>query len=266
MKVSGKTIVVTGGGSGIGRELCLQLLHRGAKVITADLNEAGMKETAALAEEKASNLNCYPLNIADKTAVDAFAERMITEHGHVDGLINNAGIIQPFITVNELDFEQIERIMNVNFYGTLYLIKALLPHFLGRPEAHIANVASMGAFIPFPGQTFYGASKAAIKLLTEGLYAELDDTRVKVTLIMPGAVNTNITANSGIDNKQQDSQGKGMKILSAEKAASIMIKAIEKDKFRVLVGKDASFLDKFTRLFPTRAIRFIVKKMKGLDL
>lgn len=264
MLVKGKTIIVTGGGSGMGRELCLQLLQKEAKVIALDLNEKNLEETAQLSGKHKEEFFSYTLNVADKSGVDAFAVQVIQDHGHVDGLINNAGIIQPFIPVNDLDFDRIERIMNVNFYGTLYLTKAFLPHFLQRPEAHIANVASMGAFIPFPGQTFYGASKAAVKLLTEGLYAELQESKVGVTLIMPGAVNTNITANSGVEIKMATNSERAAKTLSAAKAATMMIDAIEKNQFRLLVGKDAKFLDLFTRFFPTRAIKFIVKQMKGM--
>ncbi|MCB0642136.1 MAG: SDR family NAD(P)-dependent oxidoreductase [Phaeodactylibacter sp.] len=262
MKIKDKVIVVTGGGSGMGRELALQLLSRGAKVAIADINEQGMKETAALAGDLSSNLSIHLLNIADKEKVAAFPQVVIDRHGAVDGIINNAGIIQPFIDVNDLDFERIERILQVNFYGTLYMVKAFLPHLLQRPEAHIANVSSMGGFIPFPGQTFYGASKAAVKLLSEGLFAELQHTNVHVTVIFPGAVNTNITTNSGVamsnTGNTEDFPG-----LQPDEAARIMIDGIESDKFRVLAGKDARFLDFMYRLSPKRAVRFIVKQMKS---
>ena len=124
---------------------------------------------------------------------------MIATHGVVDGLINVAGIIQPFVKLNDLDYEVIERVINVNLYGTIHMVKAFLPHLLERPVAHVANVSSMGGFLPVPGQTIYGASKAAVKLMTEGLYAELLDTNVGVSVIFPGAVATEITSNSGVE-------------------------------------------------------------------
>ena len=147
------------------------------------------------------------------------------------------------------------------------MTKAFLPHLLDRPEAHIANVSSIGGFIPFPGQTFYGASKAAVKLLTEGLYAELKDTTVGVTIIFPGAVNTNIMSNSGVTSKLAESTSKekqAQRTLPADKAANIMIEAIEKNKFRVLVGKDAKLLDFLYRLAPRQAVNFIVKQMGNM--
>jgi short-subunit dehydrogenase len=265
MLIHNKVIVVTGGGSGMGRELTLQLLKKGAKVATADINEAGLEETKSLAADLAGNLSTHVLNITDKEKVAAFPEEVIRIHGAVDGIINNAGIIQPFIDVKDLDYERIERIMNINFYGTLYMTKAFLPHLLERSEAHIANVSSMGGFIPFPGQTFYGASKAAVKILTEGLYAELKDTHVGVTVIHPGAVNTNITKNSGVEMRSDSSASDAQsKTLPADKAAEIMIEAIEKNKYRVMVGKDAKFLDLFYRFSPKRAVKFIVKQMGSL--
>lgn len=265
MKVSNKVIVVTGGGSGIGRELVLQLLAKGAKVAMADINATGMDETEKLAGVMGKNLSKHILNISEREKVHAFPEEVIAAHDSVDGIINNAGIIQPFIKVNDLDYEKIERIININFYGTLYMVKAFLPYLLERPEAHIANVSSMGGFIPFPGQTFYGASKAAVKLLTEGLYAELKDTNVHVTVIHPGAINTNITKNSGVEMLiGSDSSAQSLKTLSAAKAAEIMIRAIENNKYRVMVGKDARFLDIMYRLNPKRAVHFIVKQMRSL--
>ncbi|WP_305954202.1 SDR family oxidoreductase [Paenibacillus sp. FSL H8-0259] len=123
--------------------------------------------------------------------IGALPEQVIDQHGKVDGIINNAGIIHPFLKVNELEYDKIKLVMDINFYGTLYMVKSFLPYLLKRPVVHIANVSSMGGFLPVPGQTIYGASKAAVKLLTEGLRAELKDTNVKVTLVFPGGVSTN---------------------------------------------------------------------------
>lgn len=260
MKLHNKIIVVTGAGSGMGRELTIQLVQRGARVAMADINEQNMQETAQLAGP--DKVSVHVLNVADKAAVDAFPEAVIKAHGTVDGIINNAGIIQPFVHVKDLDFERIERIMHINFYGTLYMVKAFLPHLLKRPEAHIANVSSMGGFIPFPGQTLYGASKAAVKLLTEGLYAELKNTNVRVTIIFPGAVNTNIVANSGVQLLPAAADPEqAARALPASKAATIMLDGIEKNAFRILVGSDARMLDTIYRFNPRYAVNFIVKQM-----
>src|ERR1700744_1170459 len=265
MKVQNKTIVVTGGGSGMGRELILALLSKNAKVIGLDINQTGLEETVKLAGENGANLSTYVIDITDKSTVEQLAAKIIKEQGIVDGLINNAGIIQPFLRVNDLSYDLIDRVMNVNFYGTLYMVKAFLPHLLTRPEAHIVNISSMGGFLPVPGQTIYGASKAAVKLLTEGLHAELTGTNVKVTVVFPGGVNTNILKNSGLEMpKPGEGKGKTRTILSAAEAAQIMIDGMEKDKYRVLVGKDARIMDFLYRLNPKSAAAMITKQMSKI--
>lgn len=265
MKVQNKVIVVTGGGSGMGRELVLQLLAKGAKIVTIDINENALQETIALAAAKKDALKTFVVNITDKTAVEKLLNDAIAAFGFVDGIINNAGIIQPFVKVNELNYETIERVMNINFYGTLYMIKTFLPHLLTRTEAHIVNISSMGGFLPVPGQTIYGASKAAVKLLTEGLHSELATTNVKVTVVFPGAVNTNITKNSGLNVPAKPvAENKAMKTLLPAKAAAIIIDGMENNRYRVLVGRDAQFMDWFYRLSPAKAASIISKKMKAL--
>lgn len=265
MKVQDKVIVVTGGGSGMGRELVLHLLTKGARVAAVDINETTLRETAALAANHADVLSLHVLNITDKAAVEALPAEVIARHGAVDGIINNAGIIQPFVRLNDLGYDSIQRVLDVNLYGTLYMIKAFLPHLLGRPVAHIVNTSSMGGFLPVPGQTIYGASKAAVKLLTEGLYAELLNTNVSVTVVFPGAIGTNIAANSGIEIKvSPEMQKSAARVLPADKAAQIIVEAIEQDRYSVFVGQDAKFMDLMYRLNPQRAARFIYKQMKSL--
>lgn len=265
MKIQNKVIVVTGGGSGMGRELVLNLLSKNAKVIAIDINQNGLCETVALAGASNNKLSTFVVDITSKAAVEAFYDEAIAQFGFIDGIINNAGIIQPFVKVNQLGYEAIERVMNVNFYGTLYMTKTLLPHLLTRPEAHIVNVSSMGGFLPVPGQVIYGASKAAVKLLTEGLHSELASTNVKVTIVFPGAVNTNITKNSGLDAPKPPAGGnKSMKVLLPNKAAEIIIAGMERDRYRILVGKDASIMDYIYRLNPAYAAKFIYKKMKSI--
>jgi NAD(P)-dependent dehydrogenase (short-subunit alcohol dehydrogenase family) len=258
MKVGGKVWVVTGAGSGMGRELTLQLLRRGARVAAVDLNAAHLEETAVLAAA-GDRLSTHALDITDRAGVAALPAAVVAAHGAVDGLLNNAGIIQPFVPVGDLDDATIARVMDVNFYGTLHLVRAFLPLLVARPEAHIANVSSMGGFFPFPGQTIYGASKAAVKLLTEGLYAELLDTRVGVSVIMPGAIDTAITENSGVQPPAVEEGSARM--TSADKAARIMLDGIEKDRLHIHVGPDARLMGLAIKVAPRAAIRFVQRQM-----
>lgn len=263
MNVNNKVIVVTGAGSGIGRELTLQLLKKQANVVGVDLHLDSLTETQKIAGVGEGRFKAFVLDISNKEKVEALPNEVIQHFGAVDGIINNAGIIQHFILVNNLSYEEIHRVFNVNFFGTVFLTKAFLPLFLQRPEAHIVNISSMGGFLPVPGQTIYGAAKAAVKLFTEGLYAELKGTNVNVTVVFPGAIATNITENSGLG-KPKPSGNSKMKPLSAEKAAEIIIEAMEKNKFRVTVGGDSTFLDYLYRFSPKYATDFIQKKMTEL--
>lgn len=265
MKVSNKLWVVTGGGNGMGRELVLQLLAKGARVAAIDLNERSLAETATLAGNQAASLTTFVLDITDHTAVTILTARIAAKCGPIDGLINNAGIIQPFLKVADLGYPTIERVLNVNLFGTIYMTKAFLPHLIGRPEAHIVNISSMGGFVPFPGQVLYGASKAAVKLLTEGLASELAGTSVKVTVVFPGAVLTNISANSGVSGLPAPTGKKPPAIgVTPAKAAKIILKGIERNCVRVLVGTDAKIMDFLSRLAPRSAARLIQKVMSPI--
>ena len=255
MKVKDKKIIVTGAGSGIGRDLALQLLDKGAYVIALDINEVELNETKRIANNE--RLSIHVVDVASDESLNIFKSEYDKIYSEIDMLINNAGIIQPFINVNELDMDTIYRVMNVNFYGPLKLTKIFLPELLKRKEAHIVKVSSMGGFFPFPGQTVYGASKAALKLFTEGLYSELLNTNVKVTLVLPGAIATNISKNSNVEIKGDGN----FKMLSSKKAAEIIIKGIEKNKFKIYVGNDSKMMNIMYKLNDKKAIKLVNKKM-----
>lgn len=265
MKVQDKVFVVTGAGGGIGGQIVSVLLARGAKVAAVDLKEEALQ---ALKQSIGNTeaLSTHALNIADRAAVEQLPKAVIAAHGSVDGLVNCAGIVQPFVRVNDLDYDAIERVMNVNFYGTLYMTKAFLPELLQRPEGYVANVSSMGGFLPVPGQSVYGASKAAVKLLTEGLYAELLNTNVHVSVIFPGATKTNITKNSGVKAPTTASadQNQSFQMLSPEEAATIIVNGIEKNQPQIFTGKDSRTMNKLYRLNPVYATKLITKRMQSL--
>lgn len=264
MKLNGKVVVITGAGNGMGREMAIDAIARGAKVYGVDISEANLKATSALVSNPAS-FAFEVLDITNRELVSKLPTKVIAKFGSVDVLINNAGIIQPFVFVADLDFEHIDRVMSVNFEGPVNLVKAFLPELKKRSEAHIANVSSMGGYGPVPGQTIYGASKAAIKLFTEGLRSELKSTSVKVTAIYPGAIGTNIAANSGISMElPAGAEAPAMKMTPAPTAAKIMLDGIEADKARVFVGSDASMMDKLVRYMPVKAADIIYNQMKSL--
>lgn len=261
MRIRGKVWVVTGAGNGMGRELVLLMLTRGARVAAVDVSAAGLEETARLAGA-GERLSTHVLDITDRAGVEALPAQVVAAHGTVDGLLNNAGVIQPFLPVTELDDAAIGRVLDINLMGTVHMSRAFLPLLAERPEAHLANVSSMGGFFPFPGQTMYGASKAAVKLFTEGLYAELLDTNVSVSVIMPGAIATEITTNSGVATPEAADGAEGsVRMTAPDRAARIMLDGIEKDRLHIYVGTDAKLMSIAIKVIPKAAIRFVKTQM-----
>jgi NAD(P)-dependent dehydrogenase (short-subunit alcohol dehydrogenase family) len=265
MKVNGKVVVVTGAGSGMGRELTLELVKRGALVAAVDMRAETLEETKKLALAAGGKVEAFILDVSDDAKVNALPALVEAKLGSADALINNAGIIQPFVMIKDLTVEAAAKVMNVNFHGPLMLTKAFLPGLLSKPEAHILNVSSMGAYAPVPGQSVYGASKAAIKLFTEGLRSELLTSNVGVTIVFPGAIATNITANSGIEIPAgASSDASKFKTTDAGLAARLMVDAIEANKPRLCIGQDAKMMDIMSRINPVWAAGVIYKQMKSL--
>lgn len=276
MNLTDKVIVVTGAGSGIGRELALQLIAKGAIVAGADYNEQALLETKELlAQQNSDNksrFSCHVVDISNNEQVEKAAQSVVDQHGQVDGIINNAGIIQPFSHVENLAVEHMQRIFNVNWWGVVYMTQAFLPALKKSAQGRIVNISSMGGYMPFPGQVIYGASKAAVKLMTEGLMVELADTNVGVSVVYPGAVQTNITNNAPdmSDKAKQAAQQDEKKVgVTAQAAAQAIIKGIEKDKSRILVGSDCKVIDKLYRLMPVKTahlMSWLMKKFAGIDM
>jgi NAD(P)-dependent dehydrogenase (short-subunit alcohol dehydrogenase family) len=265
MRVGGRVFVVTGGGNGIGREVVLELLARGGRVAAVDIDEPGLAQTATLAGAGSVRLTAHVVNLTDRAAVQMLPDQVAAEHGPVDGVLNVAGIVQRFVRVSDLAYDEIERVLAVNFWGVVHVTKAFLPVLLQRPEASLVNVSSMGALVPVPGQSAYGASKAAVKLLTEGLYAELRGTSVAVTVVFPGGVGTNIMANSGVGMGNLDAaSGGAAKVTSPADAGRQIVEAVEKGTYRVRIGADARLLDRLSRLMPRRATALVADRMKSL--
>lgn len=266
MQVEGKVIVVTGAGNGVGRAVTLDALRRGAMVLGVDISGEGLEETANLAAAP-DRLATLQVDITDRAAVASLPAAAGEAFGAVDALIHLAAIIQPFVKVKDLDDAAIERVMNVNWWGTLHLNRAFLPVLLERPGGgHIVNTSSMGGFIPVPGQTIYGASKAAVKLLTEGLRAECRGTRVAVTVVIPGGMATNMPANSGVSVDIDPSKAADMakSLTTPEEAAAQILDGMARNAYRIVIGRDAQLMDLFYRVNPSGAAALMARQMKGL--
>ena len=268
MKSKGKVVVVTGAGNGMGRQACLELLRRGARVAGVDIKKESLDETKRIAGVTDEVFVSFVADISNQQEVANLAQKVVAKFDHVDGLINVAGIINKFKKVSELSYEDFHKVFGVNFYGTVHMVKEFLPFLMKRSEAQILNISSMGGYVPVPGQTIYGASKAAIKLFSEGLRSELKGTNVGVSVLFPGAVNTNISINSGAvtaaEAEQMASSAPKFKATDQVVAGKMIVDAFEKNPFHAFIGSDAKTMDRLSRLAPEKAANLIQKQMDSL--
>lgn len=262
LQIFEKVFVVTGAGNGMGRLVAVGLAQRGARVAAVDLDETGLIETQELVSGTAGSVSRHVVNVADRAAVAALAEIVPQLHGHVDGVVNIAGIIHRFAPFTELTTDEADRVMDVNFHGTVNMCRAFLPLLRERPAANLTNMSSLSALIPFASQTMYGASKGAVKQFSEGLYAELLDTNVRVVTLFPGNISTNLTVNSGVT--MIDAGGRKVRATTPDAAARKIIDGIVHDRFRVVVGTDARVLGTLARISAMRATGFVARQMNSV--
>jgi len=196
----GDTLVsVTGAGSGIGRETALAFARQGAELVISDIDEASVKETAAQLTARGGIAHAYVLDVADADAVEAFAERICTEHGVPDVVVNNAGIGQAGSFL-DTPAEQWDRVLDINLGGVVNGCRSFARRLVDRGTGgHIVNVASMAAYAPLQAMNAYCTSKAAVYMFSDCLRAELDAAGVGLTTICPGVINTNIVHTSRFD-------------------------------------------------------------------
>lgn len=254
--LANKVVALTGAASGIGRALAIQLAAKGCHLALADVDQKGLDETAALLPS-AVKVTTHIVDVANKEQVYQWAEDAVTAHGCVDVVINNAGVATQ-CSIDDIDYDNFNWVFDIVFYGVLYGTKAFLPHLRTRPDSHIINISSVNGFFPFPGNGPYNCAKHAVKALNQTLNQELRGSNVNVTSVHPGGIKTNIVRNSRMikpmsgDMSKSEAAAQFERIAgtSADKAASIIIKGMLKEKQRLLVGKDAYVLDALTRLFP----------------
>lgn len=256
-KLGGKLAVITGAGSGIGRETAYALADLGCEVVLADINVAGAEETAVECKARGVLTNVYPLDVSDTAAVNEFAEQVRRLHGVPDIVINNAGIALagPALAATE---EQIDRLFDINLRGVITGSRAFGRQMVERGTGgHIVNLASAAAFTPSRDLGLYAASKAGVLMFCESLRAELAEHRIGVTAICPGIVHTNITATADFAGSD-DEVGQRTKFdsfyakrgFTPDKVARDIVKAILANKAVVPVTPEAKFGYRSYRFFP----------------
>jgi NAD(P)-dependent dehydrogenase (short-subunit alcohol dehydrogenase family) len=270
-KVSNKVCVITGAGSGIGRELALELARRGARAVAiSDVNDEGMAETARLVEAQVPSVAVHEqhLDVADRHAFIAYADTIAGEFGVVHQIYNNAGIASGK-TVLDASFEVYDKVIGINLFGVIHGTKVFLPHLIASGDGHVTNISSLNGFMAQDELSAYCATKFGVRGFTETLRIEMlrDKLPVKVTVVHPGGVKTNI-ATAGLqhaealgyevsEHERRRVQAYNEKLLRMPpaEAARIIIDGVERDKPRVLVGNDAKLVDLIVRSFPVSYTR-----------
>lgn len=263
-----KVAAITGAASGMGRELALELARRGAHLALSDVNEEGLTAVATLAREFGVHVTQTRLDVSDRGAVQAWADAVVHEHGKVNLIFNNAGVALGS-TLEGASYEDFEWVMNINFWGVVYGSKAFLPHLRASGDGHIINVSSLFGLLTVPGNGCYNASKFAVRGFNECLRQELELTGAPVSLtsVHPGGIKTNIAQSARVSDNlvgllARDAQSARddfdkLFVTSAARAAQIILRAVEKNRRRVLVGPDARLLDLLVRLLPSLHQRLI---------
>lgn len=267
----GKVVALTGAASGIGRALALALAGRGAILALADRDAGGLAETARLAGADGATISTHAVDVADETAVTRYAAEVLAAYGHADVVINNAGV-SIFGSVLELSTDEIRWLMEINFWGVVYGVKAFLPSLLRRPEAAIVNLSSLFGLYGPPGQSAYAASKFAVRGFSESLRGELTNTNVHVLTVHPAGIKTAIAQRGRVAAAADPVAAARMTkafderflTIPAETAAAQILRALERTDDRLLIGGDAVRVDLLTRLLGPRALRIFNRRvLKG---
>jgi butyryl-CoA dehydrogenase len=266
---SGRVAAITGAGSGIGRALARELARRGAHLALSDVDEAGLAETVSLCEGHGVKVTSHRVDVADRAAVFGWADTVVAEHGTVNLVVNNAGVALA-ATIDEGAVEDVEWLIGINYWGVVFGTKAFLPHLKASGEGHIVNLSSVFGLISVPTQSAYNSAKFAVRGFTDALRMELEiaDCGVSCTTVHPGGVKTNIARNARVDpaleeeagsREEQDRRFNKMAMTTPDKAARQILKAVERNRRRVLVGPDAKVIDLVSRLPAGVYQRFLVK-------
>ena len=270
-----KVAVITGAGSGMGRYLALNLAQEGCNVAICDINTHSLKETEELIKNYNISCSSHILDLRDKNNIDILVNETLLNHGSVDLLFNNAGVVSPssFLELKEADWDWCN---DINFNSLVYCSRAFLPHLMKDEESALVNTSSIFGIITTPNNTVYHASKFAVRGFTESLAMELRDDPIQVNCVYPGHIGTNIVldARFGKDvlltngEYAKDTNGNSLTAqdvgttfresgMSPDKAAKIILKGVKRNKKRIFVGLDAKIMEIAQRLSPSHYITII---------
>lgn len=262
--LSGKVVLVTGAGSGIGKALAELLSKKGARLALADWDAEALKATA---DALKTPVIFEKYDVADKNATEAFANKAIKHYGQVDVVINNAGVAL-LQKVQDMSYDDLKWLMDINFWGVVYGTHAVLPQMLERGTGYVVNISSLYGQIAWPANSAYCAAKFAVRGYTEVMTQDLKGTGVKALSVHPGGIQTNIVRNARVADEKTKKGIVGsfdkLAMTSPESAAAQIVRAMEKGKVKLIIGQDAKALDRIQRLMPFN-YRWVVKWADGLS-
>lgn len=271
-----RVAAITGAGSGIGKALAAELGAAGCRLALSDINEENVRRVAEDLKKQGCDVIVDRLDVADREAVYAWADKVHGHFGEVNIVINNAGVALG-ATVEHMSYEDFEWLMGINFWGVVYGTKAFLPYLKQSGEGHIVNISSVFGLIGIPTQSAYNAAKFAVRGFTESLRIELEleGANVSCTSVHPGGIKTNIARAArmsekleeltGMSKEQSTREFEKMFRTTPEEAAKDITRGIRNNSRRVLIGGDALAIDIMQRLLPTTYQRLIAAGQKMMQ-
>jgi len=259
-KIKDKIAWVTGASSGIGEALVYELIEKGAKVVISARRKEVLEEVKAKSP-KPENIMILPLDLSDIKSFDSKVAEVLDHFGRIDILFNNGGISQRGMAL-ETDISVDRAIMEIDYFGTIALTKAVAPHMVNQKSGHLVTTSSLVGKFGSPWRSSYAAAKHALHGFFDSLRAELYDDNVKVTLVCPGFIKTDVSVNAlGADGKptgeMDNAQANGM---SARECAKRIVKSVEREKLEVVIGGTERFGVLIKRLFPNLFAKMIRKR------
>jgi NAD(P)-dependent dehydrogenase (short-subunit alcohol dehydrogenase family) len=250
---TGKVSVITGAGSGIGRELARLLAARGARLALSDIDDAGLAATRQVCGN--ADVGTYRIDVSKREQVFAHADDVMRDFGAADFLFNNAGVTL-IATFEHSTIEEIEWLLSINLWGVIYGTKAFLPMMLERRSGCIVNLSSIFGLVGVPTQSAYNMSKFAVRGLTEALWRELEGTGVRAVSVHPGGIRTNIDkagrmgSNAGDYERQLFATVGSLLVTPPEQCAGDILRGVERGANRILTGKSSRLVELASRLAP----------------